>query len=271
MVFESIMSSKEAERHPWEMLVYGIIITSISLWIAYYIFPAAASILFLFLITLGASPLIYKVLQKEEKVDEAIDELNMGIYRQHKKTILLYTYLFLGVLIASAFWFSILPSSYLDVLFAEQISTIDALGAFNSNLGFFGILINNVKVATISFILSFFYGTGAIFILAWNASVIAAFIGETARHVATKIIHPLANFYGYLYALPTGLLSIALHGIPEISAYFIAGIAGGILSAGIIRGKKDILILKDSLFLYSICILLLSVAALLEVFVTPLI
>jgi len=34
-----------------------------------------------------------------------------------------------------------------------------------------------------------------------------------------------------------GLSSILLHGVPEIGGYFFAGVAGGILSVGILREK----------------------------------
>lgn len=271
MVFESIIRAREAKKHPWEMFIYAIVITSISLWIAYFIFPSAASVIFLFLITLGSAPIIYKIIKREEIIEEETEEMSIPFYKKHKRIILVYSFLFLGVLATTAFWFSVLPSTYLDIMFSEQIITTDSLGSFSTDASFFRIFFNNIKVATIAFILSFFYGSGALFILSWNASVIAVFIGKIAREAAATIYHPLANFYGYAYALPTGLLSISLHGIPEILAYFIAGIAGGILSAGIIRGKKDKLILQDALGIYGFCVILLIIGSFLEVYVTPII
>jgi uncharacterized membrane protein SpoIIM required for sporulation len=269
MVFESVLKVREAKRHPWEMFIYAIVITSISLWIAYFIFPSAASVIFLFLITLGSAPMVYKILKGEEVIEEETEDMHIPFYKKHKRVILVYSFLFLGVLATTAFWFSVLPSNYLDIMFSEQITTTNSLGSFSNDASFFRIFFNNLKVATIAFVLSFFYGSGALFILSWNASVIAVFIGKIARETVASISHPLASFYGYAYALPSGLLSISLHGIPEILAYFTAGIAGGILSAGIIKGKKDKLILGDALGIYGFCVVLLIIGSFLEVYVTP--
>ncbi|MBT6956165.1 stage II sporulation protein M, partial [archaeon] len=103
------------------------------------------------------------------------------------------------------------------------------------------------------------FGAGAIFILVWNASVIAAAIGIFAKS-------SLAN-------LPIGLLRYMIHGIPEISAYFVGALAGGIISVAVIRkdlrGERMWRILQDSLILIILAIVILFVSALVEVYVTP--
>jgi uncharacterized membrane protein SpoIIM required for sporulation len=100
---------------------------------------------------------------------------------------------------------------------------------------------------------------GAIFILAWNASVISSAIGITAGA-------NLAN-------LPLGLMKYMIHGIPEIGAYFVGALAGGIISIAIIKhdvhSEKFWVILQDSLNLVILSVILLFVAALIEVFITP--
>jgi len=64
-----------------------------------------------------------------------------------------------------------------------------------------------------------------------------------------------------------------VHGIPEITAYFVAGLAGGIISVAVIRHDfgtdKFRKILMDSVDLIVIAILLLVFSAIVEVFVTP--
>ena len=98
------------------------------------------------------------------------------------------------------------------------------------------------------------------FVLAWNASVIAAAIAIFTRSDL--------NF------LPVALLRYFVHGIPEIGSYFVAALAGGIISFAIIR--RDIgterfwKVLQDSLNLLILAVIILFLAALLEVFVTPL-
>ena len=64
------------------------------------------------------------------------------------------------------------------------------------------------------------------------------------------------------------------HGVPEILAYFVAGLAGGIISVAVIRhdmkSSNFRKVLLDSIDLIFIAVFLLIIAALLEVFVTPL-
>ena len=77
-----------------------------------------------------------------------------------------------------------------------------------------------------------------------------------------------------LIIVSLGLIRYLLHGIPEILAYFTAGLAGGIISIAIVRHDltkpKFKHIMLDSLDLIFGSLVLLFLAALIEVFVTPL-
>ena len=78
---------------------------------------------------------------------------------------------------------------------------------------------------------------------------------------------------GYFYVSSLSIVRYAIHGIPEILAYIIAGVAGGILSVAIIKKKlqnremEKVLLDVSDLILLSVFILF--IAGLLEVFVTP--
>ena len=71
-----------------------------------------------------------------------------------------------------------------------------------------------------------------------------------------------------------GLLRYVLHGIPEIIAYFYGGLAGGLVSVAIIKkhykNEKFSHIIVDVSELILIAIAFLVVAALIEVFISPL-
>jgi uncharacterized membrane protein SpoIIM required for sporulation len=127
-------------------------------------------------------------------------------------------------------------------------------------------LFNNTQVMFLFFILSVLFGAGAIFILAWNASVIAVFVGILANKLVPALGAPMA----YVYGVGAGLGSIALHGVPEIAGYFFAGVAGGILSVGLLREKfmskefKEMA--KDSLIWIGIGEGLIILGAFLEAF-----
>ena len=277
MVLENIETSNDAEKKPWHVFIYGVMATTVSLFLAYYIFPSQISTTFLFLITIAAFPMIYNVLNDEETLDEDYKRIDLGFLKIHRKAFDIYGFLFLGIIVAASFWYTAMPSDFVKNAFGEQIKTLSSIRgdgiktafAIVDGSGFLPIFLNNFSVAFISFLLSFFYGAGAVFILAWNASIIAVFIGNMARAASAQISHPFSSAYGYMISLPTGLLSIALHGIPEIAAYFVAGIAGEILSIGIIKRHQDTRIIKDAVALFGLSVALLIFAAFVEVWVTP--
>ncbi len=273
MVFEYIVR-KVSDRHPSILFFYALCITPISLFLAYVIFPNLTSILFLFFMTIASVPTFYMFLREEEEVIEKLSgntkEVIESIFERNKKVIYAYAYFFLGSIVALTFLYTFLPKEYLSLFFKYQINTVDAIRGMAVLRGsdFATIFFNNVKVSFMAFLLSFFFGTGAIFVISWNASIIATFFGSLSREYASN---GMCKFFAAIYGLTVGTLSIIIHGIPEILAYFVAGIAGGVLSLGIYKGKFTEEIIKDALLIYSFSVLLLLIAAFLEAYVTPLI
>ena len=125
---------------------------------------------------------------------------------------------------------------------------------------FLSIIENNVYVMIFTLIFSLIFGAGAIFVLAWNASVISAAIGIFTSYNIKEI--------------PFGLLRYMIHGFPEIAAYFITALAGGIFGIGVIkngiRNEKFLRIVENVVILLFISILILIIAAVIEVYFTPL-
>ena len=181
-------------------------------------------------------------------------------------------------------------NGYSDVdhktLFSTQIDTINSINGRVTGLAtsdgpqkldsFFVIFFNNMKVLTFCILFSFLFGAGAIFILAWNASVIGTAIGNYIRsELALLAQHVgLDKVAAYMSVVSIGLLKYVIHGIPEILAYFVAALAGGIISIGVIKhdfqGRKFEHIILDAADLLLISIAILFIAAILEVWVTPL-
>ncbi|NOQ56267.1 MAG: hypothetical protein GQ477_05700 [Nanohaloarchaea archaeon] len=267
MVLESILTSRQIEKRPIEMLIYSIIVTSVAIWTAYIIFPTSASVVFLFLTTIALMPIIYGAIKDDETKEENCDRnISLGFFERHGIILEIYAYFFLGVIIATSFWYTFADTIQAQTMFALEIETTRALGAFNSNYSFAGILTNNLKVMILSFFVSFVFGTGAIFILSWNAAVVGIFIGNIGKDMMASYN---SKIIALMFALFHGLSSIALHGIPEIAAYCIAGISGAILSIGITKGHKTDIIINDSLRLFMIATLIILGAAFLEVYITP--
>ena len=79
----------------------------------------------------------------------------------------------------------------------------------------------------------------------------------------------------YFKVVSLSLLRYSLHGIPEILAYFVSGLAGGILSVAIIRKdfsyKRMEKIMLDFSNLVILAIVIVLIAGVLEVYVTPLV
>lgn len=129
------------------------------------------------------------------------------------------------------------------------------------------ILKNNFKLLFLVFMSSFIFGSGAIFLLVWNASVVAVFAGNAIMQIA----HSLGGSSAAVmpFALPVSLLSIAPHAIPEFIGFFIGAVAGGIFAVAFIRHKpKEAqfkIVLKDSAIMLVISCLFIVAAAFIEI------
>jgi len=283
MVLESLIGPIKAEKKPWKLFFIGLLYTIISFVTALWIFEQSASIVFVFLIVICSIPLIYRIIKVEEEKDLKIKS-EASLLKEHSKALIAFMFLFLGITLTCGIAYAFLPQITMGKLFSTQIQTIASI---NGNfLGvtthgvtsfdmFINILYNNINVLIYCLGFAFIFGSGAMFIIAWNASVIGAAIGSIIR---TKIAEAAA-LYGqtsmamYFSSISLGLMRYSLHGIPEILAYFIGALAGGIISIAAInhnfKTKQFYRIVFDSSGLVLISILVLVIAAFLEVYVTP--
>lgn len=280
-----LMSPRKAERRPWELFFVGAFYASISILIANWVFSKDAvlsqySSIFVVTFTVMFSiPFMYYVIRLEEK---KASEISGAINRikEHRKALWAFLWLFVGFVVAFSFWYIILPSANLseapvktycqinrpgnvDECFAQYgLKDVPSSTAFQTTNGerLFLIFTNNIYVLIFTLVFSLIFGAGVIFILVWNASVIGAAIS----------IFSESN----LGVLPIALARYFIHGIPEIAAYFVAALAGGIISIAVIRrdmeSERFWEILQDSLNLIIIAVVILFVAAFMEVFITPL-
>jgi hypothetical protein len=171
----------------------------------------------------------------------------------YREVIMSFVAIFAGMTLVFSLLYLLLPSEIAEKSFQTQINEIKAIrGYFWFGGTFQTILINNIGVLFLSFIFSLIYGSGAIFILAWNASILA-----TAASM-------LAKSLGGAYKLPIALLSYMPHGSLEIVAYFLAAIAGGIASYHLTRSKEIKVFLEDCLFLLALGMVFLLLGAIVE-------
>ncbi|MBI2543117.1 MAG: stage II sporulation protein M [Candidatus Aenigmarchaeota archaeon] len=260
MVLESIISARQAVRHPVWMFFIGVFIAAISLFISFLVFPQSIGMFTSIVITFIMTPLMVNLLLREEVVTEVELRRNerQNFLQRHKNIITVYVAFFSGVIISLSLIFLFLPEATVNSIFQDQINAINIIrGSFLFSSTFLKISLNNIGVLLIAFLFSLIFGSGAIFILAWNASVLSTAIGLTAKSV------------GGLHGIPIALMTYLPHGIFEIMAYFLGGIAGGILSAALMKRKTKLfsIIVKDSLKVLGLAIFLLLVGAVIETFV----
>ena len=282
-MLESMVNPRRVEKGPWKMFFVGIIYASLSLLLVNWFFSGDvvlsqySGMIVVTFAVMFSLPFMYYIIKKEEAEDEEAVGF-LSVWKIHKDAIFALMWLFMGFIVAFSFWHIVLGDSN---LFNAQIETYCRINSPGNILGcverynfatttsttsavtkeirFLSIIENNVYVMIFTLLLSLIFGAGAIFVLTWNASVIA-----TAITVFTK---------SSIKDIPLGILRYMIHGFPEIAAYFITALAGGIFGVGIlrngIRGKRFIHVLENTVILLFIALIILLIAAIIEVYFTP--
>lgn len=283
-MLEMLLNPRKAERRPWELLFVGAFYASLSILLVDWIFSNDAvlskysGILVVTFTVMFSTPFVFYTIKLEEKKINSSSGM-LSLLKEHTRALYVFLFLFLGFVIAFSFWYIVLSSTE---SFQAQIETYclinrrsefdncvrqytskdftSTTGLVTSNERFLAIFQNNIYVLIFTLIFSLIFGAGVIFVLAWNASVIAAAVGIFSK--------------SDLSALPLGLGRYMIHGIPEIASYFIVALAGGMVSVAVIKHEtgtdKFWEVLQDSLNLIILAVVVLFVAAVMEVFVTPL-
>ena len=285
-MLESLINPKRVERGPLKMLFIGMLYASLSLLLVHFFFSADqilsrySGMIVITFCVMFSLPFMYYLIKQEEDEDEHAEGL-VGVWKIHKDAIFAFMWLFLGFIIAFSFWHIALQTFFgSSNLFNAQIETYCMInspgniekcvegyslesitGNAASKARFFSIIENNVYVMIFTLLFSLIFGAGAIFILAWNASVIAAAIG-----IFTK--------YSW-HEIPMGIGRYMIHGFPEITAYFVTALAGGIFGVNILRNglksPKLFRVVENVAILLFIAMIILIIAAIIEVYITPII
>ena len=279
MVLESLKPSW-MERKPMSMFWVGFLYSAIGIGLAWFVFGDYASISGVFLTAMPLVVIMYRLLKFEERKDLRICS-ERRLIEEHGKALSMFIFMFLGMVISYSLLFTILPQDVTEKIFSLQINVIrsinlEASGYFTNNTAALtAIIINNLKVLFFSIFFSFLYCSGAVFILVLNASIIGVAVGSIIRNSISDYAGSshMVFLYNYFKSFPLSF-GYAVHGIPEISAYFVGALAGGIISVAVVNhdfGNEEFRrIVLDSVDLLVISVLLLILAGLLEVYVSPL-
>ena len=79
MVLESILGAVAVRKHPLYILFLSIILSSLSIWISYFLFPESAGMLSLAFITIALMPVFHAIFRQEE--DEEVASFMVAPYR----------------------------------------------------------------------------------------------------------------------------------------------------------------------------------------------
>lgn len=267
-MLDLLFNPQKAERHPIEIFLIGAFYSSISIALGLWVFKESTSLAIVFLTVVSCLYVVQGAIKMEEKKEKNWNE-ESWILKEHRSPVILILALFLGFTFSFALWSFSLPPETSSTVFQLQGASINQITAItgkaiDQTATLTNIFNNNIKIILISLIFALFFGAGAIYVLVWNASVMGFVIGTISRET-----------FG-LIALPIAFVKYFLHGIPEMIAYILAAIAGGVLYFAFIKGDlldKDKIkrLILDIMSLVLISILLLLFSAIIEVYISPLI
>lgn len=251
MVIESLLSLKSFYKNPLVPFFYSAMISIISVYVSYLVFKSYEGFFVTFFISISLIPFFRKIVYLNLK--RTIYAKNF--FERYYDVIYFYLIVLFGIVFGLSVLYVFLPSEVSKQIFYYQIKAIERIrGNFVVGDTFLKIFINNFSVLTLSFILSIIFGFGAILIISWNATVLAAAIGMLTKNFGL-------TFY------PQAFLIFLPHGTLEFIAYFLAGLAGATLSSASVKFKHSLAFnfFLDSLKIYLVSIFILFIAAIVEV------
>jgi uncharacterized membrane protein SpoIIM required for sporulation len=248
-------------------------------------------------------PFVSKLLNYEEDRSYRTKRISRGIFRDHSQTFKTILLLFFGIMLAYSALYLYSRQVRVQKLFGSQIApyciTLDnreardlclkenvgyvkesAPYAASSNIAggagrggcetqmdcFFGYIMNNLVVMLVVVILSSAYGAGAMLFLGWNASVwgtVFAYIAVDASAASGAKTQTFLSLF----------LKIFPHTFLEASAYFLAVIAGIVITKAYLREKMGTkrfnFVIMDGLLFFLLSIIVVVLAAAIEAFIYP--
>lgn len=269
-----MLSERLAERSLASDFFVGAALATAAIFTSYFLFPNFASILSVILISIGIVPLMIKAFGREEHLDE-LDAVKRQGWRfmMHRGPMKFFITFFVAIAVVVGAWQLLLPKEVSSLVFMQQHVELEAITSSHFSLieklhssgdalsrekMLWVIVFNNLKIMLSTFALSLLFGGGAAFILSWNSVVLGVLLGRLIQQQG------LASMAIFVYA------------IPEFFIYYIMGIAGGVLSVGVIKyvidkrnrkaGRKILpFLFRDTLGIFAISFVVLFAAAFVEV------
>ncbi len=268
-MLESFITYEKVIKRPYIMFVWAFVLSSVAFFLSTRIsfgfrvgqtsFNLNGIFSIIFIILPAAYFLTNLINREEAKEEEYIEKkYKKGLWERHEKDLFVFLAFFFGVVFSFAIWSFFLPSDFFQVQKVEINRIIgisgQITGAATGGLSFANILLNNMNVLVLSFVFSLLFGAGVVFILVWNAGLLGIRIAQLA---------------GGISDIPAKSLQFLPHGIFEIGAFVLAGLAGGLISAAILREhhKSGVFknVLMDAGMVFALALVFVTIGAWIEV------
>lgn len=273
MVLEHIFPEDWLEHKGRYAFLLGVVYSGIGILLSTILFPGDPALVAVAFTALLLLPELYKIFSIEERQEAVEQKVSLSaLWRDDIDLIRVYVFLFLGILLVYSVGTMLLPTFQTNNMFREQLEIRFGQGfagsatgiSFSSSL-FMDLLSNNFLVMVACFILALLTGDGAIFLIAWNASVWGTIFGLTAKGAsAFSGTHPF-----YFFALI--MLVVFPHMILEAICYFLAAISGSVISKDVIMeefaSERFFSVFGFNLYLIWFALVFLLLGALVETFV----
>jgi len=281
-MLEFIFSPKKMLDRPYLVLFEAIYLVIISVFISLFLLPKSyVGIGILTFITIGSIPLFNKIFS----YNSYLFNYNKSFFSRHKKLLIILVYFFIGLFVAFSAFYFFSTESLRETIFLTQYGEIEGIANLRSSITgdvsainikdqsifqkvFLIVLNNNLGVTLRALLLSLFYGAGALFLIAWNASILATVISS---EIFSSVMITNAGFFSPFIALFNALfnfLGYIPHGLPEILAYFLISFAGAMLARDLIKGtfstEYKYRVFWDFLFMVMLALVLLIIGAIIE-------
>ncbi len=254
MVFEKLYSADYLTQRPYMGFLLGVGYTILGLFIAITIFPNDPA-----MIAIGITALLLLPSLSQLTTGQEITERKIPTYLDFFKSVLpfakVYVSIFFGIFFTFAFFSMMLPKLAAGTLFKTQLAILSGQATAFSFPLFWDLFSWNLQVLALCFFLSLIAGNGAIFFIAWNASVWGTIFGHLAKTAAVQgALNPFILFVLII-------LSVLPHAFLEGLSYMLSAISGSTLSDGLVTeefGSKNM----KTIFKYNAMLFLTAMAVL---------
>jgi len=261
MVLEQFLDRKTVIRH----FSFTFFLSMAYVFVAYgvqAIFFPGQSLATVLLLTILLAPSLHHLVAMEEKIER------YGVshfFKRHRTIFKCYFGAFLGILAGFLIIGSVQEQtlSYQTTQLENEHLSQEMIEGFIGQpyeptmTTAFALFSHNIEYLLAGFVLSIFYGAGAVFLLVYNASFFAAFVMELFTRWAAASQLTAVSF---------------LHLLPESAGYILMAMAGASLSRALIHekltGQAFKNVLKNDVILLIFSVLFILLAAFIETYVT---